>query len=305
MITKNKKITLVSHDAGGAEILSSYVRENNLDCYFVLEGPARHIFERKLGEIETVSLSQIIENSDELLCGTSWQSDLEWQAIGLAKEIGIPSTVYLDHWVNYSERFIRNNIEHLPDKIVVGDAEAMKLAKLHFPSIPIVFIQNPYLIEIQKELDDIKKHKIEKNKNGKYVLFVCEDISTHSLLKYGKSDYLGYTEFDAIKYFLDNYNLISEDIVKVLFRPHPSESKKKYNNIINKYSKIASLSDGKSLLEEIVESDLVVGCESMAMVVGLLCDKRVISCIPPAGKRMSLPFENIEILSSIKKDNEH
>ena len=101
-------ICVVSHDAGGAEILSSYVRQQDLDCVYSLAGPAQKIFERKLGEVVSLPLVEALQQCEWLLCGTSWQSDLEWHAIALAKKMGKRTVAFLDHWVNYQERLIRS-----------------------------------------------------------------------------------------------------------------------------------------------------------------------------------------------------
>ena len=55
----------------------------------------------------------------------------------------------------------------------------------------------------------------------------------------------------------------------------------------------------KSLMHETVEADVVIGCESMAMVVGLLAGKRVISCIPPGGKPCQLHHSEIEHMHNL------
>ena len=96
-------ISIVAHDAGGAEIVSSYIKQKGLDCLYSLGGPALSIFKRKLGRVRVVSLEESILNSEWVLCGTSWQSNLEWQAIGLAKTQGKKTVAFLDHWINYEE----------------------------------------------------------------------------------------------------------------------------------------------------------------------------------------------------------
>jgi hypothetical protein len=48
---------------------------------------------------------------------------------------------------------------------------------------------------------------------------------------------------------------------------------------------------------------VVVGCESMAMVVGLLAQKKVVSSIPPSGRHCRLPQKNIVHLSEIAAIN--
>ncbi len=59
-----------------------------------------------------------------MLCGTSWQSDLEWRATELARRSGKRCVAYLDHWVNYRERFEREGELRLPDAIWVADLYA-------------------------------------------------------------------------------------------------------------------------------------------------------------------------------------
>ena len=78
-------IAVVSHDAGGAEILSSWLRQNKQPYCLVLGGPAIAIFQRKLGNCKIDPLAQAIELCDWVLCGTSWQSNLEKEAIAEAK----------------------------------------------------------------------------------------------------------------------------------------------------------------------------------------------------------------------------
>ncbi len=53
-------IAVISHDAGGAEILSSYVSRNKLRYKLILEGPAVTIFKRKIKNVETIELNEAL-----------------------------------------------------------------------------------------------------------------------------------------------------------------------------------------------------------------------------------------------------
>ena len=119
------------------------------------------------------------------------------------------------------------------------------------------------------------------------------------LLQHGDERFLGYTEHDALHYFLDNINIFGKNISDIVVRPHPSEcdALKKYKWAFNSFN--IKLGGKLSLLEEIVKSDIVVGCESMAMVIGLLADRLVISSVPPGGKPCSLPHSAVGILTSM------
>lgn len=286
-------IAIVSHDAGGAEILASYVAQNDFDCRLVLEGPAVNVFKRRLGVLEICTLAEGLAACDWCLCGTSWQSDLEWRAIEQAQKTGKRVVAFLDHWVNYQERFIRDGVKHLPDEIWVADEDAEKLARQLFPNMPIRMVSSPYFIDMQREISELTVKKRVSDESGKRVLFVSENISDHARLRYGDERHWGYTEFDAIKYFFEHIIVLGERIGTVVIRPHPSDLPGKYACVLAAYSGIAQLSDGSPLLKEIVESDIVVGCQSMAMVVGLWAKKKVVSCIPPSGPDCHLPQKDI------------
>lgn len=291
-MNNSRLVAIVSHDAGGAEILANYVHQSKIACRFVLEGPAVVVFQRRLGAIEIISLDEGVSVCDEVLCGTSWQSDLEWRAIEQCRQLGKNAIAFLDHWVNYQERFIRKGIQHLPDEIWVGDKDAENLARKHFPHKPIRLVPNPYFIDMQLQIAELGGRKSSLS-GEKAVLLVSENISDHARLRYGDERYWGYTEFDAIRYFLENMNLLGEKIKTVVIRPHPSDPARKYDGIVNEYADIVRLSDGRPLINEIVDADIVVGCQSMAMVIGLLAHKKVVSCIPPSGPCCALPQKQI------------
>ena len=154
------------HDAGGSEIISSYVLREKLDPLFCLSGPAVEIFERKLGKINNIKIREAISQIDWLLCGTSWQSSLEWEALELAKQQKVHSVTFLDHWVNYHERFVRSNVKHLPDEIWVGDVYAKVIAKNCFPNLKIKLVENPYFSEIMKILNKLWMQHIHTGEGG-------------------------------------------------------------------------------------------------------------------------------------------
>lgn len=300
MINKRIIVGIVCHDSGGAEIVSSYVLLNNIEVKYCLEGPAVKVFERKLGNIENNSLLDMIDGVDWVLCGTSWQSNLEWNAIQEAKKQKRKIVSFLEHWENYLERFNRNGIEVLPDEIWVGDIYAQKIARDTFPDTKVKLLDSPYLAEIKILLGKVKPK--EKVINKHTALFLCENKSEHMLLQHGDANYLGYTEHDSLQLFIDNMERIDKDIGTLIIRPHPSEKnpEEKYA-WVKKYPMKAScniqFSEEESLIQDIMDCDVVVGAETMAMVVGLTSGKRVVSSIPKKGKKCALPFSEIEHIS--------
>lgn len=279
-------ICIASHDAGGAEILASYVAQSGAACRLVLEGPAIGVFKRILGPIEPLPMAEAISSSDWCLLGTSWQSDLEWRAIEEARRAGRRVVTFLDHWVNYAERFVRNGIQHLPDEIWVGDEEAHALARQHFPQTSVKLVPNPYFARVMQEITRHEAQNLGRIGPGISVLFVCENISEHARLRHGDVRHWGYTEFDAIQYFFSRIEDIGVPIERVILRPHPSDPPGKYSSLISEHAPLAEQSSGRPLFEEIAECDIVAGCESMAQVVALLAKRRVLCAVPP-GQRVS------------------
>ena len=71
-----------------------------------------------------------------MLTGTSIKSKFELNIILKAKKKNLLTKSFLDHWVNYRERFIRNGkIKTLPHHIITGDKDSKKNCKEGFSKI--------------------------------------------------------------------------------------------------------------------------------------------------------------------------
>lgn len=300
---QSKKIAVISHDAGGAEIISSFIRRNKLDCFYVLSGPAIKIFEGKLGVLDLKELDIAIDQANLILCGTSWENKIEVEAIARARTLKKHSIVFLDHWVNYQERFILDNVVVLPDEIFVFDEFAMKTAQKLFFGVKLTLIENPYFLDIKSHLSNISAPKKPKNEIFN-ILYVCEPIREHALRVYDNEMYWGYTEEDALKFFLMHLKVLSDKISYITIRPHPSEREEKYDWAKSILPRI-TISKSEPLINQVINANIVAGCSSMAMIIGLLANKRVVSSIPPEGNVPGLPYKEIEKLSDLIPKSEN
>lgn len=286
-------IGVIAHDAGGAELVSSYLRRNPQPFIACLEGPAREVFLRKFGNIEVIPLTEVVTRCDRLISGTSLTSDVEWRALGAAREQGKHAVAVLDHWVNYRQRFVRHGEWRFPNEVWAGDEVSLTLAQAELPEVPVRFVPNPYFLDLRDEIVDVS---VPRGAGGARILYVCDPIRDAGLLLHGDERYWGYTEEDAVRYFLKNVDRITTTIEQIIFRPHPKEKPDKYGWIFKEFEYLpVSIEDQISLVEQIAYSDVVVGCATMAMVVALIAKKRVISCIPPGGRIAPLPFSQIEL----------
>ncbi|MDK4736457.1 hypothetical protein [Rhizobium sp. CNPSo 3490] len=292
-------VALVSHDAGGAEILSSWALRSPEPCILVADGPAVSIFRRKCPELLSVTLREAVAAADWLLCGSGWQSGLEREAIRAGRAAGKKTVTFLDHWVNYRQRFEENGKLILPDEIRVGDIDALRIAKATFPDHPIELEDNPYLLDLRDQIATAAAPQQSQAGSGA-ILYVCEPIADHAEQAYGDARYFGYTEHDALRFFLDNASLLDNHGRHILIRPHPSEKAEKYAWAKEATQRPISFGGDGTLLEETLGADIVVGCESMALIVGLLAGKRVVSSIPPGGRTCQLPHAGIEHLAILE-----
>jgi hypothetical protein len=303
MLQKGNKILIVAKEAGGAEILSAWVKQHRQEYVFAycLKEPAFSIFKRKLGEIANfneVNEARPLSAYDCMLTGTGCPSLHEREAVAAARDGNLLSISFIDHWVNYRERFGYPNPDwedNLPDEIWVGDKYALDLAtKLGFPAQKLKYVDNPYFNEIREEMSqkDISTHNREI---GLKILYLCEPITEYNAAHIDTKA-LRFTEYEVMDMFIADVNAMGARLKAVRIRIHPYEALNKYNANIKKYAGPAQISISTvatSLVDDCVWAEVVVGMESMGLVVGLLAGKKAISCFPQGQKTCSLPHKEI------------
>ncbi len=296
-------ILVVCHDAGGAEVVSAYVKKH-ADIYIptcVVDGPAKKIFKRKGLSTYCISVSKgkkIKQNNTYtmLLCGTSGASNLERDFILAAQRVGLRSVAYLDHWVNYRERFGYPHAhwkKNLPHELWVGDTAAYARAQKEFKNSKIVLVPNEYYKEIKKEYTERKK--IQQSKGT--ILFISEPMHAARVAFHKRTS------------AIDEY-VILENILKYLAKQkkketlviayHPSEKKDKYDDIIKKFKPVVTIQkQSKDRISDLIDARLVIGIQSMALVIALMCGKKVVSYFPRVKKSFPLPYPKIKRITSL------
>lgn len=291
-------LAIVSHDAGGAEILSNWAVRQDEPYLLVLDGPAVKVFERKLGRIQVHALQDALEKADWVLTGTSWQSDLENEAIELARMLHKKSVSFLDHWVNYRQRFEVDGDLQLPDEIWVGDEDGYRLAQEIFDGATVCLKTNPYFEDIKEQMGRLTAAQSDQDANP-YILYVCSPVREHAKRKFGDERYWGFIEEDAVRFFMNNLKVLHHPSEKVVLRPHPSEEDGKYNWAVDEFSPHVSIGGKRELFDEIAGADVVAGYNSMAMVIGLIAGKRIVNALPPGKVKNTLPMADIEQLNDL------
>ncbi len=281
----------MSHDAGGAEVVSSWVKQHPMNKYvFMLGGPALDIYSRKLGSIDILRENELAEleagRLDLVLTSTSWASDCEKIALRWANKNGINSASFLDHWCNYRARFEYDSEMILPDEIWVGDDDAYELAMQCFDDLPVKLVLNPYFKDIEKEFSQYQRRI--KSEGVFRILYLCEAI-VEGGRRLSSGEVIEYKSLGLFFHHLEDI-LPESRVAQVRLRTHPAEDQAKYSAYLKSDGRVdVCLSEGTTLVEDCVWSDWVVGMNTMAMVVARIGGKRVGYCNLDAKKPNNIP----------------
>jgi len=292
-------IGIVAHDAGGAEIISRLIRKIEAEFLYALAGPAVKIFKKNLGEVVNVATEDLIREVDYLICGTSWESTHENAALQLADELDMRVISVLDHYSCYTERFIKESYNIIPTEIWVTDQHSLQLARNLFPNADIQIVGNPYIEEMKSAFLKMKLPSL----HSKYfdVLYLTEPISQQAKIQYGDENAWGFTEFDALKYFLRNLSYLTEQRdIRVFLRQHPSEHENKYSDFLGDFEGTQVLMSGEEeLLMAIASVHVIAGCDTMALLIGVAISKPVYSSLPPNTISPTLPSIGITYIREL------
>ena len=264
-------VAIVAHDAGGAEILSSWVLKSNYNYIFVIQGPAKSVFLRKIPNIKIHDLFDAIKKCDWVLTETGGSTDLNYKAILTAKKKGKRVVSFLDHWSEYIRRFTRNNILILPDEIWAGDIDSYNLARLNFPPKIVKLKDNPYWEDILEKYDK-EKSDIESD----YFLYVSSNFDN----PHREQDHLKVSDVSilgkVIKQIVHHAN--SRKKIVITIRTHQTEDVDKYCDFTSPYMSV--LCDKESdLVISVLRHKCIVGTNSMALVIGKILGKTTINAI--------------------------
>lgn len=281
----NSPIAVVAHDAGAANLIISWLKRGKKPVHPYMIGPAAKLWEAAFPNLPLcVSLRDAFNGALSVITGTGWASSIEHDARSIARELNLYSIAVLDHWVNYSERFLRGNEVHWPDEIWVADHWAFKIAKREISEIPIYLFDNFYLQD--------QVAKISPAPANGVVLYILEPVRQN----WGREQA---GEFQALEFALKQINRISlREVPQILLRPHPSEFPFKYEKYIVSDARL-KMDTSDDLASAISLADIVVGVESFALTVALEAGRVVYSSLPPWAPALRLPQPGIREIRNL------
>jgi hypothetical protein len=277
-----RNLLAVSHDAGGAEILSSYLRHKRGDykaLYCVAVGPAQSIYVRKgLAKcmISVACAKKLLSDGRVgfVLTSASWGSGLESAFIAQANKKSIETVVMLDHWVNYTGR-----VTSRPSRIWVVDRFAKKIAEKEFGRDTRITVKpNYYYKDLRSEYSASahgKRRGIRLN-----ILFLSDANAEFCAFRKEKMVFDDVEKVAGIVETIKGAKPVRP--VSLRIRLHPAERLSKYSLVTAGGCDALDIevSDPRrnSIIDDIRSSDLVLGMRSSALIISSLFKNTVSLC---------------------------
>ena len=284
---------MVARQFGSAAALASVVQalqaEARTDCLILGLGHAAGAWAGAGIAAQTVSsfaeaLPYLLHAHPSLLVtGTSFNAQEDGHFWRWAKEQGIPSLAFVDHWVNYCQRFSSapdRPFDCLPEHIaVLDDSMAARLVAVGCPADRVVVLGHPAwddLVQRRGRCDVTLQARLAGDRV--LVLFASEPIARF----YGKG--LGYTEGDALSLLLAALETVGEDRKEsyvVAVKPHPTEDRFALTDRIGMAGgRVAARLVEGDRRDLISASTLVVGMNSLLLHEATIMGKPVIALQP-------------------------
>jgi len=270
-------IGVVSHDAGGAEVLSAYLNAHPVrGAKYFLKGPAVSIFQRQglVGE-NYVMEGELTLDFKYLLLSMSWRDEVTNKMLLRSKKLGIESEVMLDSWFNYAQRFgcpADGWEENLPNNISVVDsiAENIVYAVGLDKYCRIKKSENYYL----QTLVDKYKKVYDPGFSCSEFLYLSAPIHearTNNLVE------LATTKTTQLDLLADVSNLCNKYEIILRIRLHPSEDRGNLDRYLPLLNCEFVVSDNESILDDLKSSKYVLGYSSLAIIQAAVLGKISIS----------------------------
>ena len=264
--SKIKKIVVFSHDAGGAQVLSSYLYLKGMKkIYGICIGPSKKIFLEKKIRVINLSFKKLLEIGDKFFTTTSWKSDIEKKAIKNLKKKNKKVITFIDHWANFDKRFDK---KFIPNEIWSFDKTSKKICEEKFKKTKIFLKRNYFHIYAKKKIRSFKKLRSDKNK----FLYLTEPLTQLYLKLYKKK--ISSPEIINLNYFL---NKIKSKNIKVTIRVHPNDRIKKYLYVKKKFKDLNITFDSStSIYKQLATHKNIVSFQSSIMLLAKINNNRVI-----------------------------
>jgi hypothetical protein len=269
----------IANDYGAGVHLYEISKLVSSEKYFVFLGPSKSLLsDRDLNYEDLDILDNLPNNLNyKIFIGSGWQTHLEVNAIQKCNQKNIDYYAIIDNWVNYKERFTRQDKIVVPKKIVVFDGLAKQIALNNFECSQIYEFDNLYC--------DRLKSEFHQSIEDSMIIFLDPIINQPNLT------------FDRVIFMLEKI-MNEEKISKLKIRLHPSESispKEIVSRFEDYFNEIEICITKKSLVEDLSNCKVAVGIQSYALYISALLGIKTYSIGKTLGIEVTLP-SGIEVI---------
>lgn len=306
---KNSKGLFVFSDPGGAKPLLSFIKNYKLKNFRVISDRSYDFFLDFDINVISFRNQNIIDfikdfNPDYLLTGTSYTSNIELKFIKEAKKLDINTYSYIDHYTNYKERFILNKKKIFPNKILLIDNIAEKIALKNNLSdySSLIVCKNFYHDFLKNWLPKTERknfiNNLLINSNEKIIVYAPDPLSNIK----GKEKYL-FNENDVWNDLAYVLKKIKSKNLIIIIKFHPNQKKEPLIKLIQK-SNINNVIyfNQSNTIDLLYHSDVIIGMFSSILIEANIFKKQIIRHFPNLNIKDPLNKLNIGMKSNNKKE---
>jgi hypothetical protein len=291
----------VFSDPGGAKPCLSYIILNKISNYIVISDREYSFYsDFNINVIITKKIEKYIYefNPDYIFTATSYTSNIEKDAIIIAKRKKIPIVTYIDHSTNIFERFDNGNQIVLPSTILVSDNDTLDQLKNFtiFNTCDIIKIKNPYHTFLSNWKPNLSKEVFFENLkipiNKKIILIAFDPISNiNGIQKYGFDEITGINELNQIIFSHDS-------LYTFIYKPHPNQNIDLLKGALN--NKAILVPSQTDTINLIYFSDIIIGFFSNLLLEADVFNKKIIRYRPAGFKNDPFHKKKLGVIADKK-----
>jgi predicted glycosyltransferase len=238
---------------------------------------------------------------DFIFTATSYTSSIELKFIIASKKFNIPSYTFVDHYTDFANRFLLNDVLIYPDTICVIDDKAYLLIMDQKPTSKIIITSNFYHEYLKNWVVPVNKHYFFKKccipENNKLIVFAPEPLSN-----VGGVDFYGLDEISVFKNLLKVLKNLRTDNISIVIKAHPNQKKDLYENINPHNSLHIMNGDNLHVNTLLHHADAVIGIFSNILIEAAILKTMVIRCL--IGLKKEDPFSHLQVGKVVNSESE-
>jgi predicted glycosyltransferase len=238
---------------------------------------------------------------DFIFTATSYTSTIELKFINASKKFNIPSYAFVDHYTNFSSRFLLNDLFIYPDTICVIDSKAHLLIMDQKTTSKIIITSNFYHEYLKNWVAPVNKYYFFKKccipENNKLIVFAPEPLSN-----VGGIDFYGLDEISVFKSLLKVLNNLCTDNISIVIKAHPNQKKDLFEYINPSDSLHIMSGDNLHVNTLLYHADVVIGIFSNILIEAAILETMVIRCL--IGLKKEDPFSHLQVGKVVNSESE-